>query len=465
MSAERLANIDRVVRRGISEGGYPGAAVVVGRRGAAALQRGYGRLGWPTTSAFVDPEATIYDLASLTKVVGTTTAAMILFDEGRLDLDAPVSSYLPAFSGGAKDRVTVRHLLTHHSGLPAGKQLWRQALNRDEARRIVIGAELTCEPGKCFTYSDLGADVLGWVVESVAGQGLNDFLDARVFAPLGMQDTRFNPSPLLRDRVAPTEVSPPRGYPLRGEVHDENAFALGGVAGHAGLFSTAADLAVFAEMMLNEGVYQGVRIVSDTAVALFTARAAGTRALGWDTADGDGGSGAYLSERAYGHTGFTGTSMWIDPDRDMFVILLTNRVHAARARRPAKVISDVRADLADAAALAVVEGLDEIPLMPASFRADRAEGWNPARRRRATRPRRPSASSAKPKAKATSTANRTRTAAKPVAAKKTTSKGSTASKSTASKSTAAKSTTKPSSRKPVARKSSAPRRKSPAKRA
>ena len=450
MSAERLANIDRVVRRGISEGGYPGAAVVVGRRGAAALQRGYGKLGWTSGSPLVDPEATIYDLASLTKVVGTTTAAMILYDEGRLDLDAPVSRYLPEFTGANKDRVTVRHLLTHHAGLPAGKQLWRQALNRDEARRIVVGAELVCEPGKCFIYSDLGADVLGWVVEAVAGQGLDQFLDARVFAPLGMLDTRFNPAPTLRDRVAPTEVSPPRGYPLRGEVHDENAFALGGIAGHAGLFSTAADLAVFAEMMLNGGVYQGVRIVSDSAVSRFTARAAGSRALGWDTADGDGGSGMYLSERAYGHTGYTGTSMWIDPDRDMFVILLTNRVHAARARRPAKVISDVRADLADAAALAVVDGLDEVPLMPASFRADRADGWNPAaRRRRSSRSRKATPSRS-------TKASSTRTKAAPAKGKVSVSRSSAASRKSP---TASAAKTRPSTvKKPVARKGTAARK-------
>lgn len=384
MSAERLGNIDRVVRRGLNAGGYPGAAVVIGRRGAAVLQRGYGRLGWTAGSPAVSPTETMYDLASLTKVVGTTTAAMILYDEGRLDLDAPVITYLPEFGGGAKDRVTVRQLLTHHSGLPAGKQLWRLALSRAEARRIVVESQLICNPGDCFLYSDLGADVLGWVVESIAGQRLDVFLEERVFTPLGMADTRFNPDISLQSRIAPTEVTPPRGYPLRGEVHDENAFALGGVAGHAGLFSTAADLAVFAEMMLRGGTYDGVRIVSDSAVALFTRRTAGTRALGWDTADGDGGSGEFLSSRAYGHTGYTGTSMWIDPDRDMFVILLTNRVHAARARRPAKVISDVRADLADAAALAVVD-VDEVPAMPASFRADRADGWNPAVRRSRSR--------------------------------------------------------------------------------
>jgi CubicO group peptidase (beta-lactamase class C family) len=396
MSAARLANIDRVVRRGITAGGYPGAAVVIGRRGAAVLQRGYGRLTWSPSSPAVSADQSIYDLASLTKVVGTTTAAMILYDEGRLNLDARVSTYLPEFSGGAKDQVTVRQILTHHSGLPAGKELWRMALSRAEARRIVIGAELQCAPGSCYLYSDLGADIMGWIVEAISGQGLDRFLAERVFEPLGMTETLFNPPIALAGRIAPTEVKPPRGYPLRGEVHDENAFALGGVAGHAGLFSTAADLAVFAEMMLNGGEYAGVRIVSDSTVARFTARTAGTRALGWDTAEGQGGSGDFLGSRAYGHTGYTGTSMWIDPDRDMFVVLLTNRVHAARARRPATVIADVRADLADAAALAIVDGVGDPPSMPVSFRADRADGWNPAiRRRRSSKPKRPAPKTAR----------------------------------------------------------------------
>ncbi len=187
------------------------------------------------------------------------------------------------------------------------------------------------------------------MIEAIAGESLDVFLHDKVFEPLGMNDTFFRPADSLTYRIAPTEIAPPRGYPLQGQVHDENAYALGGVAGHAGLFSTAADLSIFAQMMLNGGSYNGVRILSDTTVALFTHRAAGTRALGWDTADGDGGSGKFLDSRAYGHTGYTGTSIWIDPERQMFVLLLTNRVHAARARRPAKVISDVRADLADAA--------------------------------------------------------------------------------------------------------------------
>ena len=280
MSAARLEAIDRIVTRGIKAGGYPGAAVVVGRKGASVWEKGFGRLDWSRESPLVSAERSIYDLASLSKVIGTTTAAMLLYDEGRLVLDAPVASYLPAFSGGLKDSVTVRQLLTHRSGLPAGRDLWRLAHNAQEARLAVIDTPLECAPGRCFIYSDLGYDVLGMVVETVAGQGLDQFLHERVFAPLGMNDTFYRPADSLLARVAPTEDTPPRGYPLRGEVHDENAYALGGVAGHAGLFSTAADLSIFAQMMLNGGEYDGVRIASDSAVTLFTRRSAGTRALG-----------------------------------------------------------------------------------------------------------------------------------------------------------------------------------------
>jgi serine-type D-Ala-D-Ala carboxypeptidase len=376
MSAERLATIDRVVERGIRAGGYPGAAVVVGRKGAAVWEKGFGRLGWTSDAGSVVAERTIYDLASLTKVVGTTTAVMILYDEGKLRLDDQVVKYIPEFAGGGKEQITIRMLLEHRSGLPAGRDLWRMAQTPEEARADVISTPLFAAPGQYIEYSDLGADMLGFVVEAVSGQKLDQFLDERVFTPLGMTDTHFRPDVSLRGRIAPTELTPPRGYPLRGEVHDENAYALGGVAGHAGLFSTASDLAVFAQMLLNGGTYNGTRIVADSTVKLFTRRAAGTRALGWDTCGGHGSCGKYLGANAYGHTGFTGTSLWIDPDREMFVVLLTNRVHAARARRPAKVISDVRADLADAAALAVTDSRTGILEMPDSFRADRAVGWN-----------------------------------------------------------------------------------------
>jgi CubicO group peptidase (beta-lactamase class C family) len=398
MSSERLEMIDHVVQRGITAGGFPGASVVVGRRGAAVMERGFGRLSWEKSSTAVSADRTIYDLASLTKVIGTTTAVMILFDEGKIQLDAPVSLYVPGFSGGAKDRVTVRMLLEHRSGLPAGRDLWRSAHTPEEAKAEVISTPLGCEPGRCYEYSDLGADMLGFVVEAAANQNLDAFLQERVWTPLGMTDTGFRPADSLKTRIAPTEVNSPRCYSLQGEVHDENAYALGGVAGHAGLFSTAADLAVFAQMMLNGGEYDGTRIIADSTVALFTTRAAGTRALGWDTCGGSGSCGKYFGEEAYGHTGFTGTSLWIDPTRDMFVILLTNRVHDARAKRPAKVISDVRADLADAAALAVTDYADGPMVMPAKFRADQAVDWQkPVRRPRkhtATKKRSPSSSSA-----------------------------------------------------------------------
>lgn len=423
MSAERLATIDRVIERGISAGGFPGASVIVGRKGATVVSRGFGRLGWTKDSPLVLPDRTIYDLASLTKVVGTTTAAMVLFDQGKLALDEKVTHYVPGFSGGMKDEVTVRQLLMHRGGLPAGRDLWRHAHSPEEARQMVLDVPLEYRPGTGFVYSDLGADILGMVVENASGEKLDVFLQSHVFGPLGMTDTGFRPSESLVERIAPTEVSPPRGYPIRGEVHDENAFALGGVAGHAGLFGTASDLAVFAQMLLNGGIYDGNRIIADSTVKLFTARAAGSRALGWEVGEGQHGAGAYLGENTFGHTGFTGTSMWIDPEREMFVILLTNRVHAARAKRPAKVIADVRADLADAAALAVTDENLAVTEMPASFRADREVGWN--RPVRKEKPRRggqsksqgkaasPKSSAQKPGASAKSSATKKPAAKKP----------------------------------------------------
>ncbi|HUR91171.1 MAG TPA: serine hydrolase [Gemmatimonadaceae bacterium] len=421
MSANRLESVERIVTRGIDAGGYPGAAVVVGRRGGVVLQRGFGRLSWGAESNTVSPDTTIYDIASLTKVVGTTAAIMALYDDGKIQLDAPVTRYLPQFTGGLNDMVTVQDLLTHRSGLPAARDLWRVADTPDAARTMVLTTRVRDIPGRKYLYSDLGADVLGFIVEAVAQQPLDVFLHNRVYGPLRMHNTFFRPADSLRSRVAPTELISPRGYPVHGQVHDENAHALGGVAGHAGLFSTASDLAVFAQMMLDGGTYDGARIFADTTVALFTRRASGHRALGWDTADGDYGSGRYLTPRAYGHTGFTGTSMWIDPDRKMFVVLLTNRVHAARARHPGRVISDVRADLSDAAVLAVIDGPRGAMKMPTAFRADRRDGWNgdtqkvraakaaAARKRASARRARTRAAAARKRAPASST-RRKRTA-------------------------------------------------------
>jgi CubicO group peptidase (beta-lactamase class C family) len=370
MDSARVALIDRAVRQAIGAGGFPGAAVVVGRRDAIVWMRGYGTLDWNSTEP-VDPRRTLFDLASLTKVVATATAAMILVDQGRLRLDDPVGKYLAEFAHGERSLVTVRDLLTHRSGLPAGWPV-SVAVSPAEARRAVLGAPLVSPPAAQARYSDVGPDVLAFVIERVTGESLDRFVRRMVHRPLGMRATMFRPPPSQQARAAAT------GAPARGQVHDAAARALGGVAGHAGLFSTAADLARFAQMMLDGGARGPVRIASDSAVALFTRRTAGWRALGWDTCAGGGSCGHRLGPTAYGHTGFTGTSLWIDPERELFVIVLTNWVRGrpGGGASPVAVLSDVRGDVADLAALAVTDAGEWRPL-PSRLRTDLQIGWRP----------------------------------------------------------------------------------------
>ena len=377
MSAQRLDRITEVVTRGVRAGAFPGASVFVGRQGYAVVEEGVGRLTWSKDAPLVQPDRTIYDLASLTKVVATTSAIMVLYDEGKIRLDDPVQKYIPEFSGGAKDLVTIRLLLEHRSGLPPGRELWRTAHSPEEARQQVISTHLYYHPNALFEYSDLGADMLGFIVERVSGEPLDRFVAQHVFQPLGMHDTGFRPDASLADRIAPTARLRDNSLYV-GTVNDEAARALGGVAGHAGLFSSASDLAIFAQTLLNGGEYNGVRVFSDSAVKLFTTRAphANTRALGWDTCDGEGSCGAFMGQTAFGHTGYTGTSIWIDPDRQMFVILLANRVFDPKLRHSMTAIADVRADLADAAVLAVDDDPAGPVAMPAAWRTDRQLGWN-----------------------------------------------------------------------------------------
>jgi len=367
MSAERLSVIDRVVANAIDAGGFPGAAVIIGRHGAIVWERGYGTTGG-RSSASVDPERTIYDVASLTKVVATSAAAMLLVDQGRLRLDDPVERYLPEFRGTWKSHVTIRQLLTHTSGLPVGRELARHS--RVESRRLVLRTPLETPPGERSVYSDLGPDVLGFVIERVTGKSLDRFVQRAIYAPLGMRSTMFRPGATMSSRIAPTE----RGIP-RGEVHDRNAHALGGVAGHAGLFASAADLAIFSQFMLQRGAFHGARLVHDTTVAEFTRRSVGRQALGWETCAGGGSCGQYLGPTAFGHTGFTGTSIWIDPERDLFVIVLTNWLAGGQSGgiAPVAVLHDVRSDIADLAALAIVDG--EPTEMPERMRSDTRIGW------------------------------------------------------------------------------------------
>ena len=354
MDADRLAEIDALVVEALADSVAPGAVLAIGRHGRFVRLRGYGKLDWTESAGPADTRS-IYDLASLTKVVGTTTAAMLLVDEGRLDLDASVVDYLPWWAAGdpGKENVTVRHLLLHRAGLPPFRLFYLEMEGRDAYQSAIGGLELDYEPGTRTVYSDIGLMTLAFIIETVSGQKLDEFLEERVWDRLGMRDTGFRPARVLRSRIAPTEVDTLfRNTHVHGVVHDENAYAIGGVAGHAGLFSTTEDLAVLAQTLLDGGRVAGceppgsgnsericapgvagpVRLVSEETVLGFTTRfdSRASRALGWDTPGDRSSAGDYFTRSAFGHTGFTGTSIWIDPELDMFVVLLTNRLNPTR---------------------------------------------------------------------------------------------------------------------------------------
>ena len=356
MSAAGIERVRDVVRSAIAEGVTPGASAIVVRRGGVVLQEGFGRATYAQGAAAVTPE-TIYDLASLTKVVGTTTLVMMLVEQGRLDLDYPVSAYIPEFLERApsaeertrRQRVTVADLMAHSSGLPAWIQFYLEfdpearGLPLEEARRMVferiLAAPSDYEWRTDTVYSDNGILLVGEILERVTGKRLDALVEERLFGPLGMEDTGYRPSPDLLPRIAPTEDNPWRGEVVHGQVHDENTVVLGEVAAHAGLFSTTGDLAVFVQMLLNGGSMRGERLLEADTISRFTRRAGlvpgSSRALGWDTpsrsaSGGPSSAGDLFSRDSFGHTGFTGTSIWVDPERELFAVLLTNRVHPTR---------------------------------------------------------------------------------------------------------------------------------------
>jgi CubicO group peptidase (beta-lactamase class C family) len=351
-------SVRAVLARAVREAVFPGGIAVIGTRTGVVAQIAVGRIDYAADAPAPD-SATIWDIASLTKVVGTTTAMMQLVEQGRVSLDAPVQQYLPEWQGQWKADVRVRHLLTHSAGLPAWRPLFNEVETAGAARQLVLATPLDTAPGARYVYSDLGAILAGLIIERVADAPLDAYLDRHVFRPLGMRDTRFHPPPEMLDRVAPTERDPWRGRHLRGEVHDENAFRLGGVSAHAGLFSTAADLTRFARALLNGGELEGARIVRPQTLARFTRVQDSTlshRALGWETPNGTNSAGSRMRPPAFGHTGFTGTSIWIDPANDLFIILLTNRVNPSRENSrigPVRtMIADVTIGAATAAAAA-----------------------------------------------------------------------------------------------------------------
>jgi CubicO group peptidase (beta-lactamase class C family) len=347
--------LDGILLEGVSQGAYPGAVVALGRTDSTAYLASFGRLTYEPEARSVGID-TLYDLASLTKIVATTTIAMTLVDEGALELEAPVFRYVPEFQREVRERVTVAQLLSHSSGLPAWRPLYREASGRRAIIERICALDLEYEPGTRSVYSDMGFILLGSVIESASNGEIEKLLWQRIREPLGMHDTMYCPSKEYRERIAPTGRDPWRDRALHGEVHDENAHAMGGIAPHAGLFGTAGDLARFARMMLGRGRFEGRRIVSEDVVARFTQRAnvpGSTFALGWDTPDRAGGystAGALFAAESFGHVGFTGTSLWIDPTRDLFLVLLTNRVHPDRFNEK---IRKIRPAVADAAVRAL----------------------------------------------------------------------------------------------------------------
>jgi serine-type D-Ala-D-Ala carboxypeptidase len=345
----------------VAAGAAPGAVLAVSY-GGERFVHGTGQLGADQPTPVGD--TTVYDLASVTKVVGLTTALMFAVQDRLVDLDAPVDRYLPAFTGPDKDRITPRMLLTHSAGLPAWCPLFRKVSTRADAFALADSTPLEYSPGTRETYSDLGAIVLTQLVESVYRERIDSLLQRRLFQPLRMSSTAYLPPASWRPRIAPTELDPWRGRVLQGEVHDENAAIMGGVSGHAGLFSSADDLLTFAEWLLDQAGGPGTRAagagggqtviqtnartqeglagerppdrptIRPTVLAEFTRRQdlipGSTRALGWDTPASGHSSGGLLSPSSIGHTGSTGTSLWIDLQHHVAIVLLSNRVNPTR---------------------------------------------------------------------------------------------------------------------------------------
>jgi CubicO group peptidase (beta-lactamase class C family) len=353
LSSDLGTTLDSIVTVALREHAAPGATIAVGRYGRLTYLKGYGRLDTAIASAAVDPN-TIYDMASLTKVIATTTAAMILEEQGLLDLDRTVASYLPEFNAPDKAPITMRMVMTHRGGLEAFAALYKTFRGREQYLQQINQRPLTSTPGTKTVYSDWDMILTQLVIEKITGAPLDRFVADKVFHPFGMTSTMFTPDSSLHSRIAPTEIDTARGGLVWGRVHDENADAMGGVAGHAGLFSTAGDLSIFAQMLLNGGVYNGVRIVGPATIARWTSPQGrgSSRALGWDTPSGGSSAGRFFSPRSFGHTGFTGTSIWIDPTRDLFVILLTNHVDPTRENNR---IFPLRRAVADAVQQAITD--------------------------------------------------------------------------------------------------------------
>ena len=328
----KFNSIDTMIEKAIQDSTFPGGVLLIAKDGNIVYHKAYGHLTYDLKSEKTELN-TIYDLASLTKVIATTTAAMILVSQGKLDLQKPVQFYLPNFTGENKEKVLVQNLLLHNSGLSAWKKFYTFCKNEQDVIQDILKTSLEYEPGTKTVYSDLGMILMGKIIEKISGKRLDVFCKEEIFNPLGMKDTYFNPPSELKKRIAPTEIDNYwRMKQIHGEVHDETAYLLNGVSGNAGLFSTARDVSILLQMILQKGFYQGKRFIDSQVVDLFTTKFSenSSRALGWDTKSETNSAGKLLSKNSIGHTGFTGTSCWVDKDRNLIIVLLTNRVYPTR---------------------------------------------------------------------------------------------------------------------------------------
>lgn len=329
LNQEKLNSACLLLDEAVAKKETPGAVGLVLYRRKIVAHCNYGLKSiLPTPSPLT--KDTIYDLASVSKCVATTTMFLMLLEKGALRLDDSVTYFYPEFN--AKGKLRLRHLLTHTSGLPAWLPIYKNAFSRDDWLKALANTDLEYETGSKVVYSCLGFILLGLILEKVARESLAAFLKRELFDPLGMKDTGYNVGPL--ERVAPTEYSPAKNCILKGIVHDENAASLGGVSGNAGVFSTAFDLALFAAMLLSEGFWNNKTYLSPSSLRLMrynhTSHLNDNRGLGWALKGEYSSGGDLLSPYSFGHTGFTGTSIWLDPALDLAIILLTNRVHPTR---------------------------------------------------------------------------------------------------------------------------------------
>lgn len=351
-----------LLSEGVAARAFPAAAVEVGTDRDVLWREAFGALQYEPAAPATTPD-TIFDLASLTKVIVTTTLAMRQVETGRLNLDDAVGGWIPEWRGRDREMVTVRDLLAHASGLTAWLPLFRDHGGRREYQHAIATLPLEYAPRTQSIYSDLGFMILGFILEDAGGRSFGEQGDA-LMTQLGIEPLVFRPPPSWRARIAPTEVDPWRGRQLVGEVHDENCWALGGAAGHAGLFGSVVAVGAFAQRVLQTLATDTVRdakrptslLVSGTTLRQFVTKTnvpGSSRALGWDTMLPTSSCGTRMSAEAFGHTGFTGTSIWIDPTRNVYVVLLTNRVHPSRNN---EAIRPIRARLHDALMEAVGPG-------------------------------------------------------------------------------------------------------------